>query len=385
VKNLEKEEVLKIKNIAKDDVLLFLDLASASLDELNLFPNRIFILDHHEITGTPNSNITMINPHLFDNESISAAGISYLFSRAIDPKNKDLAGLAVIGMVGDMLDRNLSKSNNEILNDAEVTIKKGLMLYPATRPIHKALEYSSGIYIPGVTGNAQGAFELVREIGLTKEGNTFKSLIELDEDEMSKLLTAVLLRTKKTGNEIIGNIYLVKFFNKLEDARELSAMINACSRLGQSYVSLSFCIGSKTAIKNAEEIYAKYKQQIVSALNFVEQNKIEGKNYIIINAKDQIKDTIIGTISSIVSMSATKEEGSVVIGMAYDNEKIKVSARLVGRNGRNVRELLDKTVKEFGGEGGGHPQAAGCLICKDKEEAFLTNIVKNLELEVVKV
>ena len=84
-------------------------------------------------------------------------------------------------------------------------------------------------------------------------------------------------------------------------------------------------------------------------------------------------------------MSKRYEEGTIVVAMSYDKEKIKVSARIVGRNGRNVREILKNTVEKIGGECGGHPQAAGCLISKDKEDEFLENLTKNLELEVVKV
>ena len=44
-------------------------------------------------------------------------------------------------------------------------------------------------------------------------------------------------------------------------------------------------------------------------LYYAEQNKIEGKGYIILNAKNQIKDTIIGTIASILSFSKKFKEG----------------------------------------------------------------------------
>ena len=53
--------------------------------------------------------------------------------------------------------------------------------------------------------------------------------------------------------------------------------------------------------KKAEKIYANYKQHLISGLNFVSNSKkIEGDNYVIINAKSNIKDTIIGTIASIL-------------------------------------------------------------------------------------
>jgi len=384
VKQLEKGTLSQLsKN--KNEVLLFLDLGSASLEELGNLPNRIFIIDHHEVLEKPRENTTLINSHLLTKEEICGSCLSYLFSKSLIGPDKELATLGVIGMVGDMHDRNLSKLTNKIIEDAEVIIKKGLLLYPATRPVHKALEYSSAMLIPGVTGNPKGAITLLREADIKPEKGRYKSLMELNEEELSRLITAIILRTDKPTEEIIGSMFLVKFLNKLEDAREISVMINACSRLGHSSTSLSFCLGNQKEMEKAAELYAQYKQEIVSGLSFAEQNKIEGKNYLIINARDNIKDTIIGTIASIVSMSSKKPAGTIVAGLAYDHEKIKVSARLVGRNGRNVREILDKTASELGGETGGHAVAAGCYIPKDKESFFIENLIKNLDLEVVKI
>ncbi len=385
VKNLEREYIETLNEKSKGEVLVFLDLGSGCLSELNKLKTNVFVIDHHEISGKPDNNMVIINPHLFNEEEISASGLTYLFSKAIDGGNKTLANLAVIGMVGDMLDKELSKLNNKILKDADVLVKKGPLLYPATRPIHKTLEFSSSFFIQGVTGNSKGVLNLLQEVGIKKENGTYKSLIELDQEELSKLITAILLRTTKSSGEIIGNIYLVKFFNRLEDARELSAMINACSRLGHSSIALSLCLDNKKARKIAETIYADYKQNLVSALNFAEQNKIEGTGYVLVNAKDKIKDTIIGTVASILSMSRKYEEGTTIVTMSYDNEKIKVSARVVGRNGRNVREILGSVIEKIGGEYGGHASAAGCLIPKDKEKQFLDTLTKTLELEVVKI
>ena len=165
---------------------------------------------------------------------------------------------------------------------------------------------------------------------LVKVANALNELlkenkIELTEDEMEKLSTSIILRNPKVKNrEIIGDIFLIKFFNKLEDARELSAVINACSRLGKSHVALQLCMEVPKAKKTAEEIYIKYKQLIISGLKFTsESEKIHGKNFIIINAKDKIKDTMIGTIASILSYSSIYEEGTAIVAMAYCKNKIK--------------------------------------------------------------
>jgi len=390
IKQLEKET---IESLPKNNFLIFLDLGSGSLEQLNELKNEICIIDHHEINKsiTLNENLSIINPHLYDKEDLCGACLTYLFVREIDKENKKLANLAIIGMVGDMLERNIGKIGNSIINDAEMVIKKGLLLYPATRPLNKTLEFSSSMFIPGVTGSSAGAINLLREVGIEKKEDGFKSLIELNEDEMSKLITGILLRRNdKDINSFIGNIYLVNFNNHLEDARELSAMINACSRLDNSQVAFSLCLGSKEARRKAEKIYADYKQHLVSGLSFVTNlKKIEGNDYVIINAKNNIKDTVIGTIASILSMSSVYKEGTTIITMANSENKIKVSARIAGRNGngngKNIRELLDSVVKEIGGESGGHALAAGCLISKNKEKEFTELLTKRLEIELVKI
>ncbi len=385
VKNLEEAF---IQGLPENEILLFVDLASGSLNYLKDKKTEIFILDHHEIVQEIPSNVTMINPILSKEEPISGAGICYLFAKAISQQNKDLANLAVIGMVGDLLEKNLGKVYDEILKDAEVIVRRGLLLYPATRPLDKALEYSSRPYIPGVSGSYKGVIEVLQEAGILQVNGRFKSLYELTEEEMAALTTAVMLRCMREKNQesIIGNLYLIKVFNKLEDARELSALLNACSRMDSPSVALGLCLGNKHCKEMAEQLYIQYKQHLVAALKHVETiEKISGPLYTIIHTKDKVKDTIIGTVTSILSHSAVYEEGTIVIGLAYNQDKIKVSARLAGRQGRNVREVLNQVAVPLGGEVGGHPNAAGCLIAKDKELEFIEKLQKVLEVEVVKV
>jgi RecJ-like exonuclease len=385
LKQLEKEN---IETLPKDGILLFLDLGSGNLKELSKLENDVYILDHHELKNPEiPENINIINPHMFEEEPLSGSCLTYLFVKEISNENKNLANLAVVGMVGDMLEKNIGKIGNTIINDAEMIIKRGLLLYPSTRPLNKTLEFSSNMFIPGVTGSPTGAINLLREIGVERRDGRYKNLIELDENEMSKLITSILLRrNEKDISDFIGNIYLIKIFNKLEDARELSAMINACSRLEQSSIALSLCMGNKRARKKAERVYANYKQHLVSGLKFVSNHKkIEGDNYVIINAKSNIKDTIIGTIASMLSMSSSYKAGTVIVTMANNENKIKVSARVAGRNGRNIREVLEAVTKEVGGECGGHAMAAGCLILKEKEQQFIESLQKKLEVELVKI
>src|SRR3989344_2122212 len=293
-----------IDALPEKEVLIFLDLASGSLDYLKEKKTEVFILDHHEIAQKIPENVTVINPLLFNEEMCSGAALAYLFAREISENNRDLANLAVLGMIGDMLDTNIGKLYSEIIKDAEVISKKGLLLYPSTRPLDKALEYSTSLYIPSVTGSFKGVMELLRDADIVRGQNGFKSLAELTDEEMSRLITAIMLRRlgDNVAGDIVGTIYLIKFFNKLEDARELSAIVNACSRMGSPESALGFCLGNKSSKREAEQIYITYKQSIAAAMKYIsESNKITGKNYTIINAQDKIKDAIIGTAASIMS------------------------------------------------------------------------------------
>jgi single-stranded-DNA-specific exonuclease len=385
IKSLEKEF---IDSLPKEKIILFLDLASGSLDHLkNAGLKDVFIIDHHEISQKIPEEINLVNPEICNKEKISGSSLTYLFCREIGGEIKELAKFAVLGMIGDTLEKEIDKLNNGILEDGEIKRRKGVLIYPSTRPLNRTLEYCSRPYIPEVSGNIKGVLELLREIGLSPKGGKYKSIIELDDEEMEKLATAIILRNPKAKNkEIVGEIFLIKHFNKLEDARELSATINACSRLGKSNTALQFCMEISEAKKTAEEIYAKYKQLIISGLKFVsESEKISGNGFVIINARENIKDTMIGTIASILSYSQLYEEGTAIIAMANYRDKIKVSARSVGKKGRNLREMLERTMIEIGGEVGGHEYAAGCIIQQDKEKEFLDLLRKNLEIEVIKV
>jgi RecJ-like exonuclease len=389
IKQLDEKE---IELFPKDKLIILTDLGSGSLDELSKLENEIIIIDHHEIDKKPRKNIHILNPHILKNyENLCSAELAYLVSKQISNENKDLSHLAIIGMVGDTMEKKINKTRDNLLKQTDVKIKRGLLIYPSTRPLNKTLEYSSRPFIPGVTGNSEGTYELLNEAEIEKIGNTYKALIDLNEEEMKRLVTAVMLRlsSNEKSSEYIGNLYLVKFFNKIEDARELSAIINACSRMGHPEIAFMMCIGNFNARKKAERIYFKYRQHIISGLRYIDQNhKIEGKEYVIINAKNKIKDTLIGTMASILSFSSVYKEGTVIITMAYNEDKIKISTRMAGRkskSNRNLKKLLESIIYVVGGISGGHENAAGCTINKKQEDEFIDLIKRKLDVEIVKV
>ena len=387
VKGLNRDVV---NSLDPEKIILFLDLASGSLKEIkDSGIKKVFIIDHHEINPEEiPEGTTVVNPELTQKQKISSSGLTYLFCKNLDERNKESGKLAVLGMIGDTLEKEIDNLNNKILDDSEVLRKRGLLIYPSTRPINKVLEFSSNPFITGVTGNPLGVMDLLREAGLKPENGKYKNLIDLTEDEMESLVTSIVLRNpKKKHKDLIGDLFLLKFFGKLEDAREISAKINACSRVGKPEVALGFCLENFDSKRKAETIHTKYKQQLIVGIKYAQdEEKINGKGYIILNARDKIKDTMIGTVSSILANSPDYEKGTAIIGMSYDGkDKIKISGRNVGRTGRNLRELFSSVMESFNGEVGGHHSAAGCVIDIDDEEEFIEKIKRHFELEVIKI
>lgn len=390
IKSIDKEFIDKLD---KNKITLFVDLASGSLEDIKEAGlEKTYIVDHHEVAQEIPENVSIINPELFDQQKISSSGLAYLFAKEMDENNSDLAKLGILGMIGDCLEKEIGSLNNGILEDSGVNRKRGLLVYPSTRPLNRTLEFTSNPYIPGVSGDTQGTKDLLSEAGLNPESGKYKSLLELTEQEMRNLITSIMLRKPQANEEeMVGDIFLINLYNQQEDARELSAKINACSRSGYSETALLFCMEVPQAKKQVESIYFKYKQELIKSLKYVQDmEKIQGKGYVIINVEDKVKDTMIGTISSILSNSGAYENGTIIASLAhYEDEKgpkIKVSTRNVGNSGRNVREVLTKIANDMGiNEVGGHEFAAGCILEKDMEKDFLERLKKDLEIEQVKV
>ncbi|MBI2109866.1 DHH family phosphoesterase, partial [Candidatus Woesearchaeota archaeon] len=225
------------------NTIVFVDLGSGYLTQLeeHLPDKNIFILDHH-IPDKKETKFHHVNPHMFmidGGKEVSAAGVSYLFARALNQKNIDLAYLAIIGAIGDVQEnQGFEKLNKHILEDAllskKVEVKTGLRLYGMqTKPVHKVLEYSTNPYIPNVTGSETGAILFLQELGINiQENGKFRKFANLTEDEIKKVVTAIILRrmgSESNPEDVFGPIYLLPEEpdeSPTKDMREFSTLIN---------------------------------------------------------------------------------------------------------------------------------------------------------------
>ena len=122
-----------------------------------------------------------------------------------------------------------------------------------------------------------------------------------------------------------------------------------------------------------------YKREIINALNWFYAKRKEGlvleeKNFVLFNTEHNIRDTLVGVLTSIISKSNLYPDGTLIIAMAYtSDDEIKVSVRGVNST-IDMKKLLDKIHEKVDIQSGGHTSAAGCLLTMDKEQEFIKAI-----------
>ncbi|MBI2667811.1 DHH family phosphoesterase [Candidatus Woesearchaeota archaeon] len=394
IANVKQIDIKLLDKLSKEnfDILFLLDLGSDYMKEIEeRFSKPVFILDHHKF-NYKGDNVNLVNPHLFNlsYEEISSSGICYLFAKCLNDNNKDLAYLALIGAIGDMQEKNgFSGINSLILEDAKekIDIEKGPRFFGMqTKPINKVLEYCTDPYIPNVTGSSDGAIRFLDdlEIDARDENGRFKRLIDLDKEDIQKIIAGVIVNRLDEENpeDIFGNIYTIKDEEKgtsMKDLKEFSTLLNAVGRFDKTSLGIRLCLNDKESRKESAEILNSYKSELINSLNWFNSNKNNFifNNLIIINAKDNVKDTMIGTLASIVAKSNAYDKGTIIVGMAYtkDND-IKISARICGYINLDLRSMLKEIVSRIGDYPcGGHKAACGALIPKDKEEEFIKGLL----------
>jgi len=384
-------------------LVVFTDFGSGYLDIITeSLRQPVIVLDHHICKDAEAPNVVHVNPllHGIDGaRDIAASGISYLFAKATDPRNVDLSCLALVGALGDQQDKGDRKSlvglNTVIEEDAAKAglLEKhvGLIFYGyETRPVPKAIAYTTTPYIPGLSGNEGNCVAFLKQIGIELGKERPRALADLSEDEKRTLFSALSSHMVSTGcdpssvHQLIGTIYTFRLEDPgtaLRSGREYASLLNACGRMGRAGVGLSICLGDRgDAMAEAQQTLDEYRRRIGSALDLVQTAGMvqELDRIYVIRAGDKIDDTVIGVVSGILLGQGILKGAKPIIATALSEDgQVKVSARgteeLVAM-GLHMGRVMQAAAEELGGGGGGHDVAAGAYIPVDKEEEFIAKV-----------
>jgi len=401
-KQLDDEDLDEIEE-AGHDTVLFTDFGSGILDEVTERDFTPVVADHHQPAEGADCEYHL-NPLLFDidgSSELSGAGTAYVLARALEDdtdENRDLAALAVVGAVGDMQNQGggLSGANTAIADegvDAGVLeAKQDLLLFGRqTRPLHKLLEYSTDVFIPGISKNSTGAKELLEDAGVeAKSDDGWRTWAELDETEREKLTNALFRRCIERGvdssaiEELVGETYTLlneKPRTELRDASEFSTLLNSTARYERADVGFAVCKGDRGgALDEARELLRGHRRNLRNGVEFVGRNgvtKLDNVQYF--DAGDEIPDTIVGIIAGMSYSKSAVDRSKPIVAFADADEEgeKKVSSRgtkRLVREGLNLAEVMSECSGAVGGEGGGHDIAAGATIPDDRVEEFIEEV-----------
>lgn len=396
VKQLDLETIGEIE---KDeyDTYLFTDIGSGQLPAMTslLEKARVIVLDHHPFEKNfEHKNLMHINPHKYGIDGgceMSASTLCYFLIRLFEIKNCE--HLAIIGTIGDTQEKNgeLNGFNKFVLENLNenIKIKKGLRVFGRTsKPIHKAIAYSTE-FIPGISGDESSAIQFLADAGIEiKKDNEFRTISDLSEEEEKNIISNIITRrvnSNQDTNNIVGNSYTVENDNgAVKDAHEFATLLNSCGRQGMPSVGIMLCLGDKNAPKMSKEIIASYRKKILKAINWFKANKenkdkiVETENTLYIKGKDEIDDTMIGTICSIKSSSKDFNK-NIIIGFANSTNGVKVSGRVTSKIDLNMGKTIKEIAKLIKGEGGGHEKAGGGKIPFGSENAFIAEFEKTIK------
>ncbi len=419
VKQLDENKIEELKD-ENPSLIWFTDLGSGMVHAM--YGLNAVITDHHVPSAVEpliprkarknlssffeefsKSSVLQLNPHLFGRDGavdISGAGTTYLVARELDRRNVDLSPLAIVGAVGDLQDSENLKligMNRVILKEAK---DHGYVDYfidarffgRETRPIYKALQYSTDPIIPTLTGDEKACIKFLRELGIPLKRENWRRWIDLTMDEKRIILSEIvkLMLSMSYGYELaerlIGEVYILTKEERgtpLRDAKEFATLLNACGRYKKAEIGYHVCLGDRDEYyKRALSMLNKHRKNLVEGLTFVKEIGLIRREYLeYFHAGDRINENIVGIVASML-LSEDKEELPIVAFANSEDGNIKVSVRSprsLVKKGVDFSIIMKEASEMVGGFGGGHNIAAGATIPRGKEEEFLDIVEKMIK------
>ncbi|MBS3062176.1 MAG: DHH family phosphoesterase [Candidatus Diapherotrites archaeon] len=396
LKQLYPEHVEQIKAMGPN--YFFCDFGSGQLNFLReTFGENFFVLDHHQ--PLPVLHELHCNPLLFGfngGTELSAAGLCYLFSKTVDPKNQDLAYLGVVGAMGDMQDGEgkLIGLNTKVADDgiqAGVLDRKiDLRLYGRiSRPLTQFLSFATSPVLPQLTANEPNCRSFLENLKIPlQDGAHYRSYEELSSEEKKRLSSALILHLYSHDvsewkiKELIGEVYSISIEptdSPLRDAKEFGTVLNATGRWKKSDIGLAVAMGNRgDAYHTALAMLTNHRRELRNGIEYMQQKGVEEhKWFYFFDAENTIPDSIIGIVAGMMYGSGSIGfEKAIIAFSRYEDGSIKASGRATKelvRRGLNLGKAFRVICNELGegNEGGGHAIAAGVKIEAKNKELFL--------------
>jgi single-stranded-DNA-specific exonuclease len=393
-------EPLTMRQVPKDDTYkLFCDLGSGQQNLLagyGLSEDEVAIIDHH-VSQPCGPDYLQANCLPYGHTRLSAAGVAYLVAKEIDAKNTDLASLAVVGNVGDMMAREdcgLTGIAQEIAYEGAAhgfleIRKRDLNCYGiSTRPLHVCLSYNDDPFIPGISNNAGGALRFLQKLGIPLQDALHRWLVwEEIPNEDQRVISSALAQQLLANGGTIARLFCESYLfpgergrTPLRNAQEYATLLNACGRWSRPRTGGYICRGDRgAAYREAEHMLTNHRAIIRELLQFILDSGVTELSHLqYIHVGNRYPDTIVG-IGAGMALSKLNREKPILIMVeqAEDPSLTKVSLRTTEQmlsQGLDLQVAATTASEKFGGAGGGHRIAAGAFIPRESEQEFVHHV-----------
>ena len=394
-------EPLTMPQIPEDDSFkIFSDLGAGQQNLLaakGLKQKDVLIVDHH-VSQPGDVTYPQVNCLPYGYTKMSAAGVSYLIAKELDDANIDLAKLAVIGNVGDMMAREtcgLVGPVRELIVEDGVrhrsvkVCKKDLNCYgTATRPVYLSLAFNDDPFVKGISNNPEGAKQFLKKLGIVQQTPDGRLYVweELSDDDRRLIISALaqqLIANGESVDRLLAETY--RFPDELprtplRNAQEYATLLNACGRWTKPMVGSAILRGDRgIAYREAEHMLGNHRAIIRNLLQYIIETGVKELEYVqYIHVGGKFPDTIVG-IGAGMALSKLNAQKPILImcEVPEDTSLTKVSMRTTERvveRGVDLQKALSDASAEYGGGGGGHKIAAGAFIPKTAEQEFVNRV-----------
>jgi single-stranded-DNA-specific exonuclease len=395
-------EPLTMPQVPSDSSLkIFSDLGAGQQNlmlERGFSEKEILIIDHHVSQPVDGRTYTQVNCLPYGHTRMSAAGVAYLVAKQLDCANIDLAQLAVIGNVGDMMAREkcglVGPARTIIVEDGQkhgsVEVrKKDLNCYgTATRPVHLSLAYNDDPFIKGISNNPEGARQFLKKLGIRQQTPDGRWYVweELSDDDHRTIISALAQQLMANGEKtdrLLSETYRFPAEiprTPLRNAQEYATLLNACGRWSKPQIGGAILRGDRgTAYRDAEHMLNNHRAILRELLQYIVDTGVrELENLQYLHVGGRYPDTIVG-IGAGMALSKLNSSKPILImcEVPEDRNLTKVSMRTnerVVERGIDLQKALSDASAEYGGGGGGHKIAAGAYIPKPAEQEFVIRV-----------
>lgn len=367
------------------DAYLIADSGSNLIPYLDSFHVPVLVLDHHRVHGHHPADVFEVNPRQVGGDRVrhvSASIVSLLFALALDERNWDLSFSALAGAVSDRqhlggLDGLVGYAVDGGAQAGILRRSEGFTLVGTT--VLEAITDSLDPYFRAFTGNpgATKAFLEAHRIGPGEDPLMLglEASRQLAEELTRRLQAHHLVLDRM--HPLFGERLPMRHSSGVPTIFALAQLLEAATAERAHEVGLRLLSGAVDARDEAEKLARHRLKRIVREIERLRSNVHELPN---LRWAETLDDANTGVYAHTLLTYVYGDDRPFLIA-SRRNHLAKFSGRGSPRlflAGVDLSLGMGEVAQALGGQGGGHPGAAGATVAREQRDDFLSRLNERL-------